>query len=115
MLHDLVAGQIGRGAESLCVDDRAGAEFESLESLVGLGNVRTVEDDTVVFHDDGLVLRILHEGLHDLFSEEFASREGIFSESDRAAHCTGLRDDAGVRNLVDDTESHQSRRMCVDY
>ena len=69
----------------------------------------------MVLHNDGLVVRILLELGHDLLSQKLASREGIFSESDRTAGLARLRDDACVRHLMNHTECDQSRRMGVDH
>ena len=68
----------------------------------------------MVFHNDRLVVRVLLELGDNLLSEELASRESIFSESDRTADGSRLGDYTRVRNLVDHAEGHKSRRMGVD-
>ena len=115
VLEDLILAEVLRLAQSLGVQDRAGAELKGLESLVSVGDVIPGDNYSVVFHDDGLVVRVFLELGHDLLSKKLASREGIFSESDRAAGRARLRDYARVRDLVDHAECHQSRRVGVDH
>ena len=69
----------------------------------------------MVLHDDGLVVRVLLELVRNLLAQQLAARQGIGGKTDGAANAAGLRDDAGVRNLVDDAEGNQSRGMGVDH
>ena len=115
VLEDLILAEVFRLSQSLGVQDCARAELQGLKPLVSISDVLTGNHDTVVLHDDGLVVRVLLEFCHNFLSQKLASREGIFSESDRAAGRARLRDDARVRNLVNHTEGDQSRRVGVDY
>ena len=115
VLEDLILAEVFRLSQSLGVQDCAGAELQGLEPLVSIGDVLTGNHDTVVLHDDGLVVRVLLEFGHDFLSQKLASRKGIFSESDRTAGLARLRDDACVRHLMNHTECDQSRRMGVDH
>ena len=115
LVHEyLLLSEILRLAESLGVEDGAGAELKGLEALVGVSDVLSAEHHSVVLHDHGLVLRVLLELGGDALAEGLAARHVILGEADRAADVTRLRDDAGVRNLMDDAECHESRRMGVD-
>ena len=111
---DLLLGEILRLTQGLGIEYGAGAEFERLETLVGIGDVLSEEYHAVIFHYDSLVLRILPELLDYLAAQQFAAGEGIFGETDRAADGPCLGTDAGVGNLVHDTECHQSRGMGVN-
>ena len=100
--------------QSVGIQERTGAEFQGLETLVCIRDVFAHQDDAVVLHDDRLVLGVLAEFGGDLLTQRLAAGNIVGGKSDRTADIAGLRQDARVRNLMDDGESHQSRRMGVD-
>ena len=61
MLCDLLLAEIFGLTEGLGVEDGTGAQLKSLEPLVGIGDVLSVEHDAVVLHNDSLVVRVLLE------------------------------------------------------
>ena len=69
----------------------------------------------MVFHDYGLILRVLLKLGGNLFTQQFAARQGVRSKAHGAANPTCLRNDRGVRHLVQDGKSDQSRRMRMDH
>ena len=115
VLENLLLAEVLRLSQSLGVQNSAGAKLKGLEPLVSVSDVITGYHDSVVLHNDGLVVRVLLELSHDFLAQKLASRKGIFSESDRTAGLARLRDDACVRHLMNHTECDQSRRMRVDH
>ena len=110
----LLVRQERRLTQGIGVQDGARAKLQGLETLVGVRDILAHQHDTVVLHDDGLVFRILAELRGDLLTQRLTARHIVRGETDRAADVPGLRKDAGIRNLVDDAEGHQARRVGMD-
>ena len=113
--QNLFLGKEFRLAQCLGVQDGTGAELQGLKPLVSIGDILAHQDHAVVLHDDGLVVRVLLELVRNLLAQQLTARQGIGGETHGTANAAGLRDDAGVGNLVDDAEGNQSRGMGVDH